>query len=207
MEAGKLEFGDEKGALDLIQEMIDGTEFGRLLGDGTETAGKYLGVKRIPTVKGQSLAAYDPRALKGTGVTYATSPMGADHTAGNTLGDESVNPYKKEGQVELSTTMQVGMATFDNLGMCIFAGFCTADPQNIGYLLEMMSGKFGGEWNPDRLFGLGAQTIGMEKEFNRIAGFTEKDDVLPSFMYTEELGPNNVVFDILEEEMMGAVPF
>jgi aldehyde:ferredoxin oxidoreductase len=207
MEAGKLEFGDEKGALDLIQEMIDGTEFGRLLGDGTETAGKYLGVKRIPTVKGQSLAAYDPRALKGTGVTYATSPMGADHTAGNTLGDESVNPYKKEGQVELSTTLQVGMATFDNLGMCIFAGFCTADPQNIGYLLEMMSGKFGGEWNPDRLFGLGAQTIGMEKEFNKIAGFTEKDDVLPSFMYTEELGPNNVVFDILEEEMMGAVPF
>ena len=207
MESGKLEFGDEKGALDLIGEMFEGTEFGRLLGEGTVRVGKELGVKRIPTVKGQSMAAYDPRALKGTGVTYATSPMGADHTAGNALGNPTVDPYKKEGQVELSTTLQAGMATFDNLGMCIFAGFCTEDPDNIGYLLEMMSGKFGGEWDPDRLFGLGVQTIAMEKAFNRRAGFTEKDDILPEFMYTEELAPNNVVFDIMEEEMAGAVPF
>lgn len=207
MEAGKIEFGDEKGALELVKQMQEGTEFGNLLGQGTELVGRHLNVKRIPTVKGQSMAAYDPRSLKGTGVTYATSPMGADHTAGNSLGNPTVNPYSKEGQVELSTNLQVGMATFDNLGMCIFAGFCTDNPQNIGYLLEMMTGRFGGHWDPDRLFGLGVHTIAMEKGFNKSAGFTGKDDRLPDFMYEESLGPNDTVFDIKTTELTGAIPF
>lgn len=207
MEAGKIEFGDEKGALSLIQEMIDGTEFGKILGQGTEYTGKKLGVKRIPTVKGQSLAAYDPRSLKGTGVTYATSPMGADHTAGNTLGNQAVDPYNKKGQVELSTTAQVGMCTFDNLGMCIFSGFCTEEAENVEYLLEMMAGKFGGKWTPDELFGIGVQTLALEKTFNKEAGFTSKDDKLPQFMYDEPLTPQDTVFDITEEEMSKAISF
>lgn len=207
MEAGKIKFGDEDGALKLINEMIEGTSLGKILGHGTEYTGEKLGVKRIPTVKGQSLAAYDPRALKGTGVTYATSPMGADHTAGNALGNQSVNPHKKEGQVELSTNLQVGMATFDNLGMCIFSGFCTEDPKNVNYLIKMMEAKFGGEWNPDRLFGIGVQTLALEKNFNEGAGYTGEDDKLPEFMYKESLPPNNTVFDIARKELTNAIPF
>lgn len=207
MEAGKLKFGDEKGAIALVQEMIDGTEFGLILGHGTEYTGKKLGVKRIPTVKGQAMAGYDPRALKGTGVTYAVSPMGADHTAGNSLGDPSVNPTKKEGQVVLSTNLQVGMATFDNLGMCIFTGFCTDNPKNVGYLLEMMSAKFGGEWTPDRLFGTGVQTIALEKHFNKEAGFTYKDNRLPDFVYKEPLQPHGAVFDLTDEDLAQSIPF
>ena len=53
-----------------------------MIGNGCLFTGKKLGITRIPQVKGQSLAAYDPRVLKGTGVTYSTSPMGADHTCG-----------------------------------------------------------------------------------------------------------------------------
>lgn len=207
MEAGKLAFGDEKGAVGLVMEMIEGTEFGRLLGQGTEYTGRKLGVKRIPTVKGQSLAAYDPRSLKGTGVTYATSPMGADHTAGNSLGNPAADPFRKEGQVELSTSLQIGMATFDNLGMCIFSGFCTDNPENVAYLVEMAAAKFGGEWDANKLFGIGIQTLAMEKAFNRKAGFTEEDDRLPDFMYKEPLAPNNTVFDIHIEELAKAIAF
>ena len=207
MEAGKFSFGDEKGALALIQEMIDGTDFGKVLGQGTVAAGKELGVKRIPSVKGQALAAYDPRALKGTGVTYATSPMGADHTCGNSIGNPTVDPYKKEGQVELSTNLQVGMATFDSLGLCIFSGFCTDDPANVGHLLEMVASKFGGEWSVEKLFGLGAQSLIMEKGFNEKAGFTAADNKLPGFMYTEQLPPTNNVFDLNDDDLSKAIPF
>lgn len=207
MEAGKVPFGDGEGALGLVQEMIDGTELGRVLGSGTCFAGEKLGVKRIPVVKGQSIAAYDPRAIKGTGVTYATSPMGADHTAGNSILEESVTHTEKEGQVPVSTNLQVGMATFDNLGMCIFSGFCTADPANVGHLLDMVAGRFGGEWDPDRLFAVGVQTLALEKDFNRRAGFTAKDDTLPQFMYTEKLPPAGSVFDFTEEELSQALPF
>lgn len=207
MEAGRLNFGDEQGALTLIQEMVEGTEFGQVLGQGTQYTAQKLGVKRIPVVKGQSIAAYDPRALKGTGITYATSPMGADHTAGNSIGDPSVKPHEKEGQVNLSQNLQIGMATFDNLGMCIFSGFCTADPANVGHLLDMMAGRFGGEWGPERLFGLGVQTLALENSFNKKAGFTAEDDRLPEFMYIEPLPPNNTVFDITDDELAQVIPF
>lgn len=207
MEAGKIPFGDGQGALALLQEMSQGSEFGELLGQGTRVAGEKLGVARIPTVKGQAMAAYDPRALKGTGVTYATCPMGADHTAGNSIGNPNVDPVKKEGQVQVSGHLQVGIATFDNLGMCIFSGFCTDDPANAGYLIEMVAGLYGGEWGPDRLFGTGVQTLMLEKDFNARAGFTAADDKLPSFCYTEALPPSNSVFDLGDDEIAATLQF
>lgn len=207
MEAGKIEFGDEEGALKLLQEMKEGTELGMLLGQGTECVGKELGVKRIPTVKGQSMAGYDPRSLKGTGVTYATTPMGADHTCGNTFGNPTVDQYKKEGQADLSGYVQVEVATFDNLGMCHFTQFCLGDPKNMGYLVEMMEAKFGGEWSGDKVLGIGKETLKLEKEFNRKAGFTSEDDKLPDFMYQEELSPQNTVFDFTKEELEKVLPY
>ncbi|KUO76663.1 MAG: hypothetical protein APF81_15815 [Desulfosporosinus sp. BRH_c37] len=103
--------------------------------------------------------------------------------------------------------MQVLMATFDSLGMCLFSSMATDKPENVGYLLEMMAGKFGGELDLDRLIGIGVQTISLEKKFNKAAGFTEKDNRLPEFMYHEELPPHNVIFDITEEELGMAIPF
>jgi len=207
MEAGMIEFGDGKAAIKLVQEMIDGTQFGKIMGQGTLATGNHLGVSRIPTVKGQSLAAYDPRGLKGTGVTYATSPMGADHTAGNAFGDPSVDPVKKEGQVELSTQLQLGMCLFDNLGMCIFSGFCLSVPENLQLLANMVAAKFGGEWDIDRLMGIAVQTIQMEKKFNKDAGFTEKDNRLPDFFYVESLDSVDAVFDLTDDELTKAIPF
>ncbi|MCR4441785.1 MAG: aldehyde ferredoxin oxidoreductase C-terminal domain-containing protein [Peptococcaceae bacterium] len=207
MEAGKLRFGDIDGVFGLLREMAEGTDFGKLLGQGTQYVGQKLGVKRIPAVKGQSMAGYDPRSLKGTGVTYATSPMGADHTCGNTLGNPTVDPHKKEGQVELSKNTQIEVAAFDNLGMCHFSEFCTADPKNMAALLEMMEAYLGGEWSVQRLLGIGVQTLRLERNFNKKAGFTEKDDILPEFMYQETLAPQNTIFDISGDELQKAVQY
>ena len=82
MEGGVKEFGDAAGAEELIAEVGEGTPLGRILGSGAGVTGKAFGVRRVPVVKNQALPAYDPRAVKGIGVTYATSPMGGDHTAG-----------------------------------------------------------------------------------------------------------------------------
>lgn len=207
MEAGLIEFGDAEGALKLAQEMVDGTELGKVLGNGTEATGQHLGVKRIPTVKGQSMAAYDPRGLKGTGVTYATSPMGADHTAGNSIGEHSLDGASKDGQVELSRNLQVIMTVFDSLGMCIFSGICCEDPEALGHLVDMVAAKFGGDWDINRLMGLGVQALILEKQFNKAAGFTAKDDCLPEFMYTEVLETVGASFDISNEELAQTLLF
>ncbi len=207
MEAGMIEFGDAEGALQLAQQMVEGTELGRILGNGTLATGKHLGVKRIPTVKGQAMAAYDPRGLKGLGVTYATSPMGADHTAGNSIGEHSVAGTCKDGQVELSKNLQVAMTLFDNLGLCIFAGICCDDPANLEHLVRMAAGKFGGNWDLNRLMGIGVQTLILEKQFNKMAGFTDADDRLPEFMYSEVLESVDTTFDISDEDLAQTLYF
>ena len=106
MEAGVVKFGDAQGAIRLLGEVGKGTPLGRVLGSGAGVTGKVFGVERVPVVKNQALPAYDPRAVQGIGVTYATSTMGADHTAGYAVATNIlkvggfVDPLKPEGQVD-----------------------------------------------------------------------------------------------------------
>ena len=130
MDAGVIEFGDAEGAINLVAEVGKGTPLGRILGSGTAATARAFGIERAPVVKGQAMPAYDPRAVKGMGVTYATSPMGADHTAGYAVtanilkvgGD--VDPLKPEGQIELSRNLQIATAAIDTCGFCLFIALC-----------------------------------------------------------------------------------
>ncbi|MCF8009112.1 MAG: hypothetical protein K9K32_05050, partial [Halanaerobiales bacterium] len=196
MEAGKIKWGDKKEAFHLIKEMKEGTEFGQLLGQGTKTVGKELNVERIPTVKGQAISSFEPRNMKGMGVTFATTPMGADHTAGITaaLGADGT---EKGPQVFLSSQIQAMSAAADNL-MCLFGWFALAGSNVMADVLE---GIYGGDWDMDKVISIGIKTIKMEKEFNNKAGFTDQDDHLPDFFYTEKSPYTGEVFDITQKEL------
>lgn len=197
MEGGKIPWGDQEAVKSLCQEMLQGTEFGNLLGQGTAAVGEALGVKRIPCVKRQAMPAYDPRNLKGMGVTYATSPMGADHTAGHTF-NPALDHTSKAMQVPLSQTMQSIAAMTDNM-LCLFAlGGVMGDPT---ILPDLMSGLYGGEWDMEKMIGIGAQTLMMEKTFNTNAGFTAADDRLPAFICDEYSPATGSAYDITPAEM------
>lgn len=197
-EAGLMEFGDSKRAMELIQEIRQGTVLGRLLGNGAAVTGRALNVRRVPVVKGQAMSAYEPRAIKGTGVTYATSPQGADHTAGLTI-RAKIDHLDPKVQAEVSRTVQINMAGYDSLGACVFAGNGFAGvPETIKQLIEA---RYGWEVAENFLQELGKTAIKLEREFNRRAGFTAADDRLPEFMKYEPLPPNNSVFDVSEEDL------
>ena len=206
MEGGRLAFGDGEKAMALVRELIDGTPFGLIMAQGTEAAGRHLGVKRIPTVKKQGMPGYDPRNSKGTGIGYATSPMGADHTVGTTSG--SAGDMLKVGRVQMSQKVQVAYATVDNF-MCHFAAFPLTSTHRyaVDHIAEAMTGRLGGEWNADRVFGLGLETLMLEKAFNRAAGFTAKDDRLPQFFYDEPSPMTGARFDLTDEELAQVLPF
>jgi aldehyde:ferredoxin oxidoreductase len=197
-EAGLLEFGDVKRALELVDEIRQGTPLGRVIGNGPAMLGQVYGVERVPVVKGQALSAYDPRAIKGTGVTYATSPQGGDHTSGLTI-RAKVDHLDPKVQVDVSRTAQINMAGYDTLGACIFAGFgYSAAPQAISNLLNA---RYGWETGTDILQVLGRETLKLEHEFNRLAGFTSIHDRLPEWMRREPLPPTNAVFDVSDEDL------
>jgi aldehyde:ferredoxin oxidoreductase len=208
MEAGILPWGDGKEAYRLINEDIrKGTPLGRILGNGAGSVGKTYGLTRIPVVKNQGIPAYDPRAVKGIGVTYATSTMGADHTSGYTIATNIlkvggyVDPLQKEGQVELSRNLQIATAAVDSTGLCIFVAFPALDiPECFTAIYEMINARYGLNLTADDVVALGKQILKTEHEFNLAAGFTSKDDRLPEF-FEEEIPPHNAVWDMSDEEL------
>ena len=199
-EAGLMAFGDSQAALALVDEIRKGTPLGRVLGNGAAITGQVFNIERVPVAKGQAMSAYEPRAIKGTGVTFATSPQGADHTCGLTI-RARINHLDPQGQADLSRTVQINMAGYDSLGACIFAGFGFAGaPESIHKLLNA---RYGWQVGSDYLQLLGKECLSIEREFNRRAGFTAADDRLPEWMTREPLPPHNSVFDIPEEDLDG----
>ncbi len=197
-EGGLFSFGDFEAAMGLMDEIRAGSVTGRMLGNGAMTTGKVLGVERVPAVKGQAMSSYEPRAIKGTGVTYATTPQGADHTCGLTI-RAKVNHLDPKGQVELSRNSQISMAGYDTLGACLFAGFGFASaPETIR---DLLNSRYGTSFGDDVLKQLGKETILLEREFNKQAGFTAADDRLPEWMTREPVPPHNVVFDVPDAEL------
>jgi aldehyde:ferredoxin oxidoreductase len=197
-EVGLMALGDDDRALELIAEIRDKTPLGRILGNGAAATGQVFGTERVPVVKGQAISAYDPRAIKGTGVTYATSPQGADHTCGMTI-RAKVKHTQPHGQLKHSREAQLKMAGYDSLGACIFSSFGFADaPETIP---DLVNAHYGTNYDLNLLKDLGRETILNEREFNRRAGFTKADDRLPEWMTREPLPPHNTVFDVPEEDL------
>ena len=209
VDASILKFGDGKEAYRLIKdEVAKGTPMGRILGSGTGNLGKLYGLVRVPVVKNQSIPAYEPRAIKGQGVTYVTTPMGADHTAGYAVATNILNsggfvdPLKKDGQVELSRNLQIASAAIDSTGMCIFVAFpALDDPACLPALIDMLNARFGISLTGDDVTNLGKTILKTERAFNLKAGLTSADDRIPEFMKYEALPPHNVKWDFTNEEI------
>jgi aldehyde:ferredoxin oxidoreductase len=209
MEGGLLPWGDGPGIIRLLKEEVGiGTPLGRLLGSGAGAVGTAYGVTRVPVVKNQAIPAYDPRAVKGIGITYATSTMGADHTAGYAVATNilnvggSIDPLKKEGQVELSRNLQAATAAIDSAGLCIFVAFPALDiPECFLAIVDMLNARFGINLTADDVGALGLNILKTERAFNLAAGMTNKDDRLPEFFSEEPLPPHNVTWDFTGEEI------
>lgn len=208
MDAGYRKFGDGQAAIKLLEEVAKGSEIGRVIGNGPGAVGEHFHHHRVPVVKNQSIAAYDPRAIQGMAVTYATSPMGADHTAGWVVDKNlasfggKLDPFASEGQVDASRAVQIATAGFDSTGLCQFAGGpINGTKEGRKALSQVMSAKLGMPFTGKELMDLGARILKAEREFNRKAGFKNSDDRLAKFFYEEPLPPHNKRVVINDAEM------
>ncbi|MGD8625414.1 MAG: aldehyde ferredoxin oxidoreductase C-terminal domain-containing protein [Anaerolineae bacterium] len=202
MEGGLLEFGDADKAIELMHEIGKGSPVGRILGAGTETTARVLGVTRVPTVKGQSMPAYEPRAVKGIGMIYATGTMGADHTQGYTIAPEilgvsgKVDQFDKD-KAELARNFLDATAFIDSCGHCLFIAFAILDiASGFEGVVEECNGVLGTDWTMDDVGRIGKEILAKERAFNQAAGITKLDDRMPEFMKNEPLPPHNVVWDV-----------
>jgi aldehyde:ferredoxin oxidoreductase len=191
-------FGDGDRAAEIVAEIGQGGRLGLLLGRGVAAVGQALGVRRIPAVKGQAMSAYDPRVVKGTGVTYATSPQGADHTAGLTV-FAPVNHLDPAGAAVLSRNVQVQRAAYDALGLCVFNLGATGPRADL--ILAMLNSAYDVELPAGWLNEWGRRVIDLERAFNQAAGFTPAHDRLPEYFARERLPGVDSVFDVSDEAL------
>ncbi|MDM7998142.1 MAG: aldehyde ferredoxin oxidoreductase C-terminal domain-containing protein [Acidobacteriota bacterium] len=200
LEAGLAKFGDIDGIVGLLKQVGEGTVLGRVLGCGAAATGRVLGIRRVPVCLNQAMPGYDPRSLKGNGVTYATSPQGADHTAGNAFGARAeVPPLGTAGQKELSLKLQIIAAMLDSTGLCLFARPpIISNPQ---LMVDMINGIYGWGWTKEDYDQFNRNVLRNELEFNRRAGITQQDYRIPEYMREEPLPPHNVVFDVPDSDL------
>jgi aldehyde:ferredoxin oxidoreductase len=190
MEAGLGAFGDVKFMAACLREIRAGTEKGRLWAQGTARVGEHYKVRRVPVIKRQAISAYDPRVVEATGIGMMATAQGADHTVGN-LPRLKTREMDAESLVSQSLLHQTRVAANDSLGLCIF-GMSVTNP-NTEFIADAINAAHGTRLTKDFFEALGREALRLEREFNRRAGFTEKDDELPAFFYTEPVPPTDHV--------------
>jgi aldehyde:ferredoxin oxidoreductase len=179
-----LGWGDAEEMIELI-DRIGHREgpLGDLLAEGARRVAEKMDAQsnRLD-VKGQTIAAYDPRALKGMGLGYATSNRGACHLRGytaaaETLGiPEKVDPSEWEGKGELCATFQDMHAISDSFDICKFNAFA----EGIEEYVKQYNGMTGLEVTEDELMETGDRIYTLERYYNNLNGFDRADDSLPA---------------------------
>ncbi len=193
-EAGKMKWGDAGGAENLLREIERETPLGFALANGVVTTARFLNVDRIPAFKGQALPAHDPRAVKGTGVTYFSSPMGADHTAGLTYR----LPKDKNEQIETSLKTQIKAAACDAFGYCLNA---VPGESIYPFFAKLMNARFGLKMTEEDVINIAKQTLRDQLAFNEKAPFSKIDTTIPAFFREELIAPTGSVFDVNEADV------
>jgi aldehyde:ferredoxin oxidoreductase len=190
----KLRWGDGDVVIELVRKIALREGIGNILAEGTKRAAEIIGrgaEKYAMHAKALELPAYDPRAAKAHGLSYATSNIGGSHMIGwnhyEILGvPKKVDPFTTEGKGELAKRVQDFIAGYESAGFCAFGGLVT-----VGYyndedkMFELISGLLYAATgieefkNPKYLWLVGERIYNLERAFNAREGFTRKDDWVP----------------------------
>ncbi|OHC67131.1 MAG: aldehyde ferredoxin oxidoreductase [Rhodocyclales bacterium GWA2_65_20] len=175
-------FGSAQALLEITHMTAEGRGFGKEVGLGSaRLTARYGHPELSMTVKGQEFPAYDPRAIQGMGLTYATSNRGACHLRSYTVASEilgvpvKTDPLVTDGKADLVKAFQDATAVFDSSGICIFTTFAWT----LADLVPQIDAACEGGWTMEKMAELGERIWNMERQFNLAAGFTAKDDDLP----------------------------
>lgn len=183
-----LEFGSAEALTTITEMTAKGEGFGKEIGLGSKRLCEKYGMPELSmAVKGQEFPAYDPRAIQGIGLAYATSNRGACHLRGYTVASEilgipeKTDPLASEGKAGLVKAFQDATGVFDSAGICIFSSFAwTLDD-----VQPQIAAACEGDFSLEKLLDIGERIWNMEREFNLAAGWTHKDDTLPKRLLTE----------------------
>jgi aldehyde:ferredoxin oxidoreductase len=190
-----LEFGNADAIIEWTKRMGMRDGLGDKLADGSYRMAESYGVPELSmSVKKQELPAYDPRAIQGMAVQYATTNRGGCHVRGYLISPEILGIPEKtdrfsiEGKANWAKIFQDFTAFIDSSGMCLFTSFALGADDYAG----LISAVTGTKWTADDVLKAGDRIWNLEKLFNLAAGIDSSQDTLPKRLLEEPIseGPS-----------------
>jgi len=194
----EIKWGDVDKYAELVRKLVyREDEIGDLLAEGGANVAEKVGAPELSmSVKKLSIPAYDPRGVKGMGLTYATSNRGACHLRAYAIASEIFGiPYKTDplaydGKVDLVIALERLFAVMDSLTVCKFSSFALTK-EDYAALYSTFTGI---EVTPEDLDTIGERIWTQERYFNQLHGFTRNDDMLPKRFF-EEASVKGEIYD------------
>ncbi len=197
-----IQYGNVQKIALLIQKISDREGIGDLLAKGIKRAAKAWNLENLAIhVKGLEPAGYDPRVLKGMGLTYGTSPRGACHLRTTFYKPELagiIPPETVEGKAKLLIDYEDRLNIFDTSILCRFY----RDLYTWTELEKLMHWVTGCSMDKDRLSEIALAITTMTKTYNTREGFKTVDDRLPSRFHDEPLPSGHTLTSEEMEKML-----
>jgi aldehyde:ferredoxin oxidoreductase len=204
-----LSFGNGDALIEVIHLIAKREGIGRILSEGVKIASVEIeGSSSFAIhVKGLELPGYDPRGMKGQGLTYALSDRGGCHVRSNTIRTEllglpkAFDQYGYEGKSAMVRDLQLAYTTFDCLIGCLFGAFAIT----LQDYAKAVAAVTGWPMTQEGLRSVAERVWNLTRLFNVREGFTREDDTLPERIFTKAStrGPSNgQVMDRMSFESM-----
>lgn len=180
-------YGDADAAGRMVQDIARREGLGAILAQGIREAAKALDMEdQAIHVKGMEPPGYDPRVLKGMGLSYATSDRGACHLRTTFYKPElsgMIPANAIEGKAEMLLDFEDRLTIFDVGIFCRFYRDLYTW-ERLTDIFEMLTGR---EYGKETLTAVARLVADMTREFNRREGLTDADDRLPKRLLREVL--------------------
>jgi len=171
----KLDYGDADGVAELLQMMVKREGVGDLFADGILRVERELGLEGVAVhVKGMEPAGYEPRKLKGMGLTFMTAARGACHLRSTVYKPElagMVDPAAIDvTKAELLVDWENRLTIMDTLIYCRFYRDLVQWP----YITDVVNAAIGADHSVEDLQRIAARIIDMTRDYNLARGVTHE---------------------------------
>lgn len=200
-----LKFGNASAMVEAVWRTAYKAGFGKYLALGARRLCELYGHPELSMdVKGLEMPAYEPRAIKGIGLNYATANRGGCHVTGYTISPEilglpeKIDPLTYDGKAMWVKTFQDLTCVINSTVNCLFDAFALGAKD----YADLLSAVTGWDFTTESILKLGERIYNLERVILNKFGFDDRYDTLPPRLLKESLPSGPGKGQVVELERM-----
>lgn len=192
----EIEWGDSRKIVDLVDRIANRQGVGDRLAEGIDKLEQELDADFAMHIKGQEVPMHEPRGKRGLGVSYATTPRGANHMEGihdTELEEEPLAPeigvsekmdrFSFEGKARVMKMFEDLRSFTNSLILCAFTTDMVGDNYSFKTVRKFVRAVNGNELDSEGMLTIGERNYLLLKLLSSREGHTTSRDRLPKRFY------------------------